>query len=93
MSYHVFMCSGSLQMVWPFQSAHEIQYQEQPLLGVTGCTHVHMLLCLTALNLTKELANYTMAVTKTRTGLGLDWRWTGDGLEHFSFLTHLNNHF
>ena len=30
------------------------------------------------------------AVTKTRTGLGLDWRWTGDGLGHFSFLTHLN---
>ena len=38
---------------------------------------------------TREVA----AVTKTRTGLGLDWRWTGDGLEHFSFLTHLNNHF
>ena len=24
---------------------------------------------------------------------GLDWDWTGDGLEHFSFLTHLNNYF
>ena len=24
------------------------------------------------------------AVTKTRTGLGLDLDWTGDGLEHFS---------
>ena len=33
------------------------------------------------------------AVTKTRTGLGLDWRWTGDGLEHFSILTHLNIYF
>ena len=36
---------------------------------------------------------YIMAVTKARTGLGLDWRWTGDGLEHFSFLTHLNIYF
>ena len=28
------------------------------------------------------------AVTKTRTGLGLDWRWTGDGLEMDWSISH-----
>ena len=36
----------------------------------------------------KVSANKLMAVTKKRTGLGLDWDWTGAGLDRKLILHH-----